>query len=398
LPTSNHVSIAARFSLSNIAPRESIMDIEAQKPWSDRGWPNLSVWRARAKTPSLAREQPYLDMLPALITGTLAVLAASGLVLAVYYDPWHPYASIEFIRREVNSGWLIQSFHQSGTTMLFGAVYLLLFRGILLRIYKRSGEFVWLVTVALTSVLLLAGWLGYMLSDGAVAGASLRQASLSAETWSGLPGVLASWFFGGPHGAGTLARLAVLHATLGLAVFALVLLLRAARKAALRPATANPVAFHPHYTAQYFVAFTIFALIFAVFVFFAPHFGDNPLNALPASPLIVSITPTPPWFLAPLSAVRVLLPGDAGGVITVLAMLGLLFALPWLDRSSGPARQTKFLHRFLVVVLALDVLALCLAAACRPSLTAVILQIVFALWYFFHFLVLTPLITATEEK
>ena len=114
--------------------------------------------------------------------------------------------------------------------------------------------------------------------------------------------------------------------------------------------------------------------------------------------MIIPADPTPPWFLAPLSAVRVVLPGDAGGVIAVLAMLGLLFALPWLDRSPGPARQTGFLYRFLVVVLALDVIALGLAAACRPSLTAVILQIVFALWYFFHFLVLTPLVTAMEAK
>ncbi|HVE21224.1 MAG TPA: cytochrome b N-terminal domain-containing protein [Acidocella sp.] len=373
------------------------MDVEAQKAWSDRGWPKLSVWRTRAETPSLAREQPYLDTLPALIAGTLLVLAASGLVLAVYYDPRHPYASIGFIRREVNYGWLIQSFHQSGTTMLFGAVYLLLFRGILLRLYKGSGEFVWLGSVALAVVLLLAGWLGYMLSGGAVANASLMQASLSAEIWPGLPGRLAGWFFGGPHGPGTLARLAVLHAVLGVAVFALLLLLRAARKAA-QPQAANPVAFHPYYTAQYFVAFTIFALIFAVFVFFAPHFGDNPLNAVAPSRLIAPINPTPPWFLAPLSAVRVLLPGDSGGVIAVLAMLGLLFALPWLDRSPDPTRRTGFLYRLVVVVLALDVLALGLAAACRPSPLAVILQIVFALWYFFHFLVLTPLLTAMEEK
>jgi ubiquinol-cytochrome c reductase cytochrome b subunit len=374
-----------------------MMEGEAQKTLSDRGWPDASAWRARVETPSLPREQPYLDTLPALITGTLLVLAASGLVLAVYYDPWHPYASIQFIRREVNSGWLIQSFHATGTTMLFGAVYLLLFRGIILRTYRARGEFIWLGTVALFCVLLLAGWLGYCLSGGAIAGVSLTQATASIETWNGLPGLLAGWFFGGPHGPGTLARLAMFHAVLGLAVFALVALLHAARKAA-RPVTPRPVAFHPYYTAQYFVAFTIFALIFALFTFFAPHFGENPVNMLPAGPMIIPANPTPPWFLAPVSAVRVLLPGDAGGVITVLAMLGLLFALPWLDRFSGPPRQPGLLYKILVVVLALDVIALGLAAACRPSLTAVLLQIVFALWYFFHFLVLTPLVTAMEAK
>ena len=212
------------------------MEGEAQKTLSDRGWPDASAWRARVETPSLPREQPYLDTLPALITGTLLVLAASGLVLAVYYDPWHPYASIQFIRREVNSGWLIQSFHATGTTMLFGALYLLLFRGIMLRTYRARGEFIWLGTVALFCVLLLAGWLGYCLSGGAVAGVSLTQATASVETWNGLPGLLAGWFFGGPHGPGTLARLAMFHAVLGLAVFALVALLHAARKAA-RPVT-----------------------------------------------------------------------------------------------------------------------------------------------------------------
>jgi ubiquinol-cytochrome c reductase cytochrome b subunit len=371
------------------------MDVEAQKTWLDRGWPDLSAWRARIGTPSLPRDRPYLDTLPALITGTLLLLAASGLVLAVYYNPWHPYASIQFIQRDVNSGWLIRTFHATGTTMLFGAVYLRLFLVILTGEYRGQGEFAWLATVALFCVLLLAGWLGYVLSGGAVAHVSLAQASASAETWTGLPGLLAGWFFGGPHGPGTLARLAIFHAVLGLAVFALVALLHAARKAV--PPT-HPVAFHPYYTAQYFVAFTVFALIFALFAFFAPHFGDNPQNMLAPGPLIMPTNPTPPWFLAPLSAMRVLLPGDAGGVIAVLAMLGLLFALPWLDRFAGASRPPGILYRFLVVVLALDVMALGLAAACRPSVTAVILQIMFALWYFFHFLVLTPLVTAMEAK
>jgi quinol-cytochrome oxidoreductase complex cytochrome b subunit len=374
------------------------MDIDTPKTWSDRGRPNLSAWRTRFETPSLAPDKPYLDTLPALITGTLLFLAASGLVLAVHYSPWHPYASIQLIRREVSSGWLIQSFHETGATMLFAAVYLLLFRGIFTRAYKGAGEFVWLATVALFCLLLLAGWLGYALTGGAVAGFSLAAATLSVETWTGLPGLLGSWFFGGPNGPGTLARLAMFHAVLGVAVFGLVALLHIARKAMTpAPAPRAAVGFHPHYTAQYFVAFTIFALIFAVLAFFAPHFGENPLNAIPASPMLMPAAPTPPWFLAPLSAVRVLLPGDAGGVIAVLAMLGLLFALPWLDRS-GPALRTGFLHRFLVVVLALDLAALGIAAACRPSLTAAILQIVFALYYFLHFLVLTPLVTAMEAK
>jgi ubiquinol-cytochrome c reductase cytochrome b subunit len=56
------------------------------------------------------------------------------------------------------------------------------------------------------------------------------------------------------------------------------------------------------------------------------------------------------------------------------------------------------LYKFLVVVLALDVIGLALAASAGPSLVAGILTVVFTLWYFLHFLVLTPLVTALEAE
>jgi hypothetical protein len=47
----------------------------------------------------------------------------------------------------------------------------------------------------------------------------------------------------------------------------------------------------------------------------------------------------------------------------------------------------------LVWVLALDVFALAIATAAAPSLVTEILTVVFIIWYFLHFLVLTPLST-----
>ena len=43
-------------------------------------------------------------------------------------------------------------------------------------------------------------------------------------------------------------------------------------------------------------------------------------------------------------------------------------------------------------------LCIALAAAAGPSLLSGILVVVFTIWYFFHFLVLTPLITALEAE
>ncbi|HYP63074.1 MAG TPA: cytochrome b, partial [Acidocella sp.] len=69
---------------------------------------------------------------------------------------------------------------------------------------------------------------------------------------------------------------------------------------------------------------------------------------------------------------------------------------PWLDRS-GPTGAKGRLYAVLTWVLALDVLGLGLAASpgCPEAST---LAGLFTFWYFFHFLVLTPVVTAMEAK
>jgi quinol-cytochrome oxidoreductase complex cytochrome b subunit len=374
------------------------MSSDVKQSWAETRLPFIACLRPGAHSPSLVREAPYLATLPALILAVLLFLAASGLVMAVYYVPSHAFASIQFIDRNVNNGWLIRGFHATGTTMLFGTVYLLLFRGILTRNYRAPGELVWVLGVALFSLLLLVGYLGYALTGGAVSNWSLVAGTNAAGTLGGVPGAIGTWFFGGPNGPGMLARLVVFHAVLAVALFGILALYHMGVKAlAPKVNVREAVHFYPYYTAQYFVALVVFALIFSVLVFFAPHFGENPLNGAPASRLIVPAILTPPWYLVPFSAVQAVFPGLYGGIFGVLALLAVLFALPWLDRSRVAARP-GFLYRFLVYVLALDVIALGLAEAAGPSLVSGILVVVFTLWYFFHFLVLTPLITALEAE
>ncbi len=299
----------------------------------------------------------------------------------------------------MNSGWLIHAFHVTGVTMLFGAVYWLLFRDIYTRAYKAPGELVWLLRVKLYALLLLAGWLGYTLSDGAVSYWSLTDAANAATGLSGLPGAVGRWFFGGPNGAGTLARLEVFHAVLALAVLVTLGAHRCAARALARQAAPpkNPVSCHPYYTAQTFAAFSVFALIFAVLMFFAPHFGLNHLNAAASDPLVVPAVLSPPWYLAPVSAVAGMFTTPGGSIFGVIAMLAVLAALPWLDRSGTSNKRGK-IYRLLMGLLLLDVIGLGWSVS-NPACTAAgSLTAVFVLWYFFHFLVLTPLVTALEAE
>jgi ubiquinol-cytochrome c reductase cytochrome b subunit len=371
------------------------MSTDVKSSWFASRLPSATSCDA---TPALAREAPYLAVLPWLVGVGLVFLAASGLVLAVYYNPAHAFDSLQFIDRDVNSGWLVHAFHATGTTMVFGAVYLLLFRGIYTRAYKFPGELVWLLQVKVFAGLLLVGWLGYVLTGGAVSYWSLTTAASAAGALGSFPGMIGTWFFGGPDGAGTLARLVVFHIVLALVLFATLAALCVARKAATPKVSGRgAVKFHPYYTSQYFVALSVFALIFAVLVFFAPHFGQNRLNLLPGSPFVVPGKLAFPWYLAPISGLGEVFPGVYGGIFGVVAGLAVVFALPWLDRSGLNGRAGA-LYKFLVLVLVLDVVGLGWAASNTHCGAASVLLVVFTVWYFLHFLVLTPLVTAMEAE
>jgi ubiquinol-cytochrome c reductase cytochrome b subunit len=374
------------------------MNTDSAKPWVETRLPMIAAWRARFKEPVRLPDAPYLATLPTIITAALVFMSISGFVLAVYYRPYQAFGSLQFIDRDVNNGWLIRTFHETGTTMIFGAVYLALFNRMSTRSYRAPGEMLWLLGVVQFMLLLLIGYTGYLLTDGAVSYWSLHDAATTAQMLGGAPGAIGTWFFGGPDGAGTLARMEVFHAVMALAVFGIIALHYAARRvsSAGMPASRR-VAFHPYYTAQYFVAFVMFALIFAALAFFAPHLGDNPLNAAPASPLLVPAVALPPWYLLPIGAASQVFPGTWGGILAVIAGFAVLLALPWLDRSKPGARPGGR-YRLLVTVLALDVAALGVVAHAGPSAIGNILTIVFTGWYFLHFLVLTPLVTGMESE
>ncbi len=373
------------------------MSTDVKKSWLASRLP-CPAKEAGSCAPMLERDAPYAATLPALITGAVLFLLASGLVLAVYYTPAHGFASIQFIARNVNSGWLIQGFHTTGVTMLFAAVYWLLFRDIYTGAYRAPGELVWLLRVKLFALLLLVGWLGYTLSDGAVSYWSLTDATNAATGLGGVAGVIGRWFFGGPNGAGTLARLEVFHAVLALAILCVLAAgRRAARALALQAKPSHPVSCHPYYTSQTFAAFSVFALIFAVLMFFAPHYGLNPLNAAASDSLIVPAVLSPPWYLSPVSAVASTFSSASGGIFGVIAMLAVLAALPWLDRSAPNSKRGLF-YRLLTGLLLLDIIGLGLSASYPACTLSGGLTAAFTIWYFFHFLVLTPLVTALEAQ
>lgn len=367
------------------------MHTDTKQGWLAARMPCLCWIGAGLTRRDRAAGAPWLATLPSLLGALLLVLLASGVVLAVYYDPRNAYASLQAIARGVRDGWVVQGYHATGASLAFAVLYLYLFRALLGRGYRAPGELAWMLWVKLLAVLLLTGWLGFVLNGGAGGYWSLFNASGAAVSLSGFPGAVAMWFFGGPAGDASLARLLVFHVVLALCAVLVIWLARMATRQARPAPQGRLVAFWPVYAAQYFAALAVLALVFAILLGFAPHLGQGAQNIILASAMALPVRISYPWYLTPIAGLAGVFPGVAGHVWAVIAAVAVLYALPWLDRSNG-APPGRF-YKLLTWLLGLDVLALGMVTACPAG---ALLPDLLTFWFFFHFLVLTPLVTTME--
>ena len=76
------------------------------------------------------------------------------------------FASIEYIMRDVDYGWVIRYMHTTGASLFFAIVYLHMFRGLLYGSYQKPKELVWLFGCTIYLVMMAEGFLGYVLPYG----------------------------------------------------------------------------------------------------------------------------------------------------------------------------------------------------------------------------------------
>ena len=76
------------------------------------------------------------------------------------------FASVEYIMRDVEWGWLLRYLHSTGASAFFIVVYLHMFRGLMYGSYKKPRELVWVFGMAIYLVLVIEGFMGYVLPWG----------------------------------------------------------------------------------------------------------------------------------------------------------------------------------------------------------------------------------------
>jgi ubiquinol-cytochrome c reductase cytochrome b subunit len=141
----------------------------------------------------------------------------------------------------------------------------------------------------------------------------------------------------------------------------------------------------------------VFLIVYAAFVFFMPDALGNADNYIPANPLVTPNHIVPEWYLLPFYAILRAIPDKLGGVLCMFGSIGLLFVLPWLDTSRVRSCTFRPVYKWFVILLAIDMVVLGYCGANPPEGWFVPLARVATIYYFFHFLVLLPVLGKIER-
>ncbi len=382
------------------AARPALLD------WIDQRLPIVSAFEREYVRFPVPANLTWLWSVGAWITVTLAILVLTGFWLATAYtpDPAAAFNSVDEIDRHMNWGWLLRAMHMAGASLIFATLYVHTWKSLYYGSFKRPRELVWLSGTLLLVMVMASGFLGYVLPWGQM---SYWGAVVSSNAVGSIPGIgpgLAQWLQGGDTiGSAALHRAYAFHFLLGLVAVGVVGLHVACIHVV---GSNNPTGmdlpatgykpFHPYYTSRSLLGMLIFLTVFATLALLFPLALTRPENYLPANPASTPTSIAPVWYFLPFYAVLRAIPGFGGVLLAVCSVL-VLFAVPWLDRS--PTRSARYRPRYRVAMFLLVIAAAILGIAGMNETRGVwlVLARLATLWWFFHFLVIMPVLGRFER-
>ena len=337
----------------------------------------------------------------------LVVQIITGIVLVMHYTPHVDMAfnSVEHIMRDVNYGWLIRYMHMNGASMFFIAVYIHMFRGMYYGSYKAPREVLWMIGVIIYLVMMATAFMGYVLPWGQM---SFWGAKVITNLFSAIPFVgdaVTTWLWGGYSVDNpTLNRFFSLHYLLPFVLAGIVFLHIWALHV---PGNNNPtginvkgpqdtVPFHPYYTMKDGFAIIVFFIFYGLFVFYGPNYMGDAVNYVPANPLVTPAHIKPEWYYLPFYAILRAVPDKLLGVIAMFSSILILLALPWLDTSKVRSGNYRPIFKGFFLVFVLVCIALGFIGAKPPEGAYVFWGRILSFYYFFHFIVILPLLGLLE--
>ena len=333
--------------------------------WIDDRFPLTKVWNEHLAQYYAPKNFNFWYFMGSLAMLVLVNQIVTGIWLAMHYKPDAnlAFASVEYIMRDVDWGWLLRYLHSTGASAFFAVIYLHMFRGLMYGSYQKPRELLWIIGVIIYLAMMATAFMGYLLPWGQM---SFWGAQVIVNLFAAVPFVgeeLSVWIRGDyVISDATLNRFFAFHFLLPFVLVGLVFLHIVALH---KVGSNNPdgieikknkdengipkdgIPFHPYYSVKDIAGVVGFLIIFLAIVFFAPDFFGLFLEAPnfePANPLKTPDHIAPVWYFTPFYAMLRAVPPMFGsqfpGVVVMFAAILVMFFLPWLDRS--PVKSIRY--------------------------------------------------------
>ena len=387
--------------------------------WVDARFPATKMWEEHLSKYYAPKNFNFWYFFGSIALLILVLQIVTGIFLTMNYKPDTAlaFASVEYIMRDVEWGWLIRYLHSTGASAFFVVIYLHMFRGLIYGSYKQPRELVWIFGMLLYVALMAEAFMGYLLPWGQM---SCWGAQVIICLFGAIPVVgeeLSLWIRGDFVVAdATLNRFFAFHviavplAILGLVVAHIIALhevgsnnpdgVEIKKHKDSNGIPLDGIPFHPYYSVKDIVGVIVFLFIFSLILFYMPEFGGWFLekdNFIPADPLKTPEHIVPLWYFTPFYAILRAVPDKLMGVIGMGGAIAVMFLLPWLDRS--PVKSIRYrgpLFRWAVVLFTISFLALGYLGTQPVTDLYTMLARIFAVIYF-AFFILMPWYTSIDK-
>ena len=394
--------------------------------WFDQRLPITATFERHLSKYPAPIGQNFWYLAGVLLIVVFVIQFISGIWLVMGYEPTEEraFASIQYIMRDVNLGWIIRYMHTTGASAFFLLIYLHMFRGMLYGSYQKPRELLWVLGWITYIILVAEGFTGYVLPWGQM---SFWAAQVIFSLLGAIPIIgedLLTWIRGDYLISGiTLNRLFAFHVVLLpilLAIVVFVHILALHEVGSNNPegidvkqhidengVPLDTVPFFPYDVVKDLYAIGIFLTIFCFVLFFFPDGGGyliEYINYELANNLKTPEHIVPAWYYTTYYAMLRAITFPIGpltakflGFVVMVSAMVIFALLPWLDKSPVKSIRYKgifskaFLYLFVVSFIILGYLG-----SVTPNPMRTLLAQIFTMVYFAYFL-LMPFYTKYEK-
>ena len=383
--------------------------------WFDQRFPLLKVWNEHLAQYYAPKNFNFWYFFGSLAMLVLVIQIVTGIFLTMNYKPDAElaFASVEYIMRDVEWGWLIRYMHSTGASAFFVVIYLHMFRGLMYGSYRKPRELIWVFGMVLYLALMAEAFMGYLLPWGQM---SYWGAQVIISLFGAVPYVgeeIALWIRGDFVIAdATLNRFFAFHVIAVPLVLVMLVFLHIVALHAVgsnnpegieikegpkgnrwsETAPADGIPFHPYYSVKDIVGVIVFLMIFSAVMFFVPEMGGWFLekdNFVPADPLKTPEHIVPLWYFTAFYAILRAVPDKFLGVVAMFGAIIMLFILPWLDRSSVKSIKYKgMISKLALAIFVVAFVALSWLGTQPATPVATMFARIFSVIYFAFFLLM----------